>query len=116
MCLSLTSILTEPFLSASAWIAPFTAVYLNRISYWHPVLLPLESLVFLADDTSHPMPFHRGRGFNHAIADCAKFLERVLEVKQGKVGLEEGVRRYEEEVREREAGYQGEFGEYGDGP
>ena len=57
--------------------------------------------VTMAGDAAHTMTMYRGEGANHGILDAALLTDQIKRFYAGEVGQAEGVRLYEEEMRER---------------
>lgn len=95
----------EPWRTAWTAIPQGTPVFENNISTWTPVPVPSESefkgRFVLAGDAAHAMSFHRGQGLNHGIADAVKITECLKAVQEGKMGLEEAVQEYWDEMVKR---------------
>lgn len=94
--------LAEPWRSSLLWIPDETDVACNSISYWPTI--PWDSqhgTLTLAGDSAHPVPPHRGQGLNHAIADVSKFVEAVVEVKEGRKSRGVAIEEYNAEIVKR---------------
>lgn len=57
----------------------------------------------LAGDAAHPMLVYRGQGYQHAVLDAQRFVEALVSVREGKVGREEAIKAYTDDVVERGA-------------
>jgi 2-polyprenyl-6-methoxyphenol hydroxylase-like FAD-dependent oxidoreductase len=58
----------------------------------------LSPYVTLAGDAAHPFPPFRGQGLNNALEDAARLVGQLIEVKEGRKNLKQGVEAYEEEM------------------
>ncbi|KAK0743080.1 hypothetical protein B0T18DRAFT_414364 [Schizothecium vesticola] len=59
--------------------------------------------VTLAGDAAHPMLVYRGQGYQHAVLDAQRFVEALVSVREGRVGREEAIKAYTDDVVERGA-------------
>ena len=89
----------EPYASAVAWLRDDTVIPSDQLRIWHPKRWDNRGgTVTLAGDAAHSMTFHRGQGGNLAIKDADEFVEAMLRVQRGELGLKEAVDGYDEGV------------------
>jgi 2-polyprenyl-6-methoxyphenol hydroxylase-like FAD-dependent oxidoreductase len=93
----------EPWRSVGLAVPDTTPILLDRSTYWSSPSRWANrgGRMTLAGDAAHPMTPHRGQGLNNAVQDAARFVAAMIEVAEGKVGLQEAVDGYDQEVWER---------------
>ncbi|KAF2104342.1 FAD/NAD(P)-binding domain-containing protein [Rhizodiscina lignyota] len=92
----------EPFRSANVWVPDSTPLHENKISVWMPVAMDTrDGRACVVGDAAHPMPFQRGQGLNHGIADAVALTRELLDYSQGRKTRLEGISAYQEEMVKR---------------
>ncbi|KFY16415.1 hypothetical protein V492_01353 [Pseudogymnoascus sp. VKM F-4246] len=92
----------EPFRSANLWVPDDTPINESMISYWIPI--PWDDhngRITLAGDAAHPMPFQRGQGMNHGIADAASLVTKLKAALDDHSSVKNAVKSYNAEMIER---------------
>ncbi|KFY33453.1 hypothetical protein V494_07606 [Pseudogymnoascus sp. VKM F-4513 (FW-928)] len=89
----------EPFRSANLWVPDDTPINESMISYWIPI--PWDDhngRITLAGDAAHPMPFQRGQGMNHGIADAASLVTKLKAALDDHTSVKNAVKSYNAEM------------------
>ena len=95
----------EPWKSAGLNVPLNQDVHIDPIEMWKPDMdwtsSPLWPHVTLAGDAAHNIPPFRGQGLNSGFQDAEKLVAELVKVKEGESTLEQAVRAYEAEMKER---------------
>jgi len=96
--------LIEPFRGTIMGTRESEGCYVDEMRTWVPVEWDTRGgRVTLAGDAAHPMLVYRGQGYQHAVLDAQRFVEALVSVREGRVGREEAIKAYTDDVVERGA-------------
>lgn len=96
--------LIEPFRGTIMGTREEEGCFVDEMRTWTPVEWDTRGgRVTLAGDAAHPMLVYRGQGYQHAVLDAQRFVEALVSVREGKVGREEAIKAYTDDVVERGA-------------
>lgn len=96
--------LIEPFRGTIMGTREQEGCFVDEMRTWTPVEWDTRGgRVTLAGDAAHPMLVYRGQGYQHAVLDAQRFVEALVSVREGKVGREEAIKAYTDDVVERGA-------------
>lgn len=96
--------LIEPFRGTIMGTREEEGCFVDEMRTWTPVGWDTRGgRVTLAGDAAHPMLVYRGQGYQHAVLDAQQFVEALVSVREGKVGREEAIKAYTDDVVERGA-------------
>lgn len=96
--------LIEPFRGTIMGTREEEGCFVDEMRTWTPVEWDTRGgRVTLAGDAAHPMLVYRGQGYQHAVLDAQRFVEALVSVREGKVGREEAIKAYTDDVVDRGA-------------